>query len=122
MVLPRIIWKDVPGYEGLYRINNLGTIISYHNRNYGKVISYRIDRANYLTVRLSKCGATSTKYIHRLMAETFIPNPQGKCCVNHINGNQCDNHITNLEWVTHSENMKHAYSIGLCKSARRRAA
>ncbi|MBK9660164.1 MAG: HNH endonuclease [Chitinophagaceae bacterium] len=95
----------------------MGSVVSLHKRNFGKIIKPRIDRGNYFTVRLCKQGITSTKYVHRLLAEAFIPNPLSKCCVNHINGEQWDNSLYNLEWTTHSENMKHAYQIGLCKSA-----
>lgn len=55
------------------------------------------------------------KYIHRIVAKTFIPNPEGKRCINHIDGNKLNNHVDNLEWVTYSENLKHAIKTGLWK-------
>ena len=75
----------------------------------------RIDRGGYLTVRLSKKGKDSTIYVHRLLGFAFIPNPDAKPMINHKDGNKLNNCISNLEWVTHSENMAHAYSIGLVK-------
>ena len=73
----------------------------------------RIDRGGYLTVRLSKKGKDSTIYVHRLLGFAFIPNPDAKPMINHKDGNKLNNSISNLEWVTHAENMKHAYLIGL---------
>jgi len=107
------IWKSVLEFENYYVISNTGALRSLHHRNLGKVLKTRIDRANYYTVRLTKKMKTCTKYIHRLLAENFIPNPDGKSFVNHINGNQLDNRLCNLEWSTHSENIKHAYDTGL---------
>ena len=111
--MEEIIWKPIVGYENLYNISNTGKIVSLHKRHFYKKISQRIDRAGYLTVRLSKNGKISTQYIHRLLAFAFVDNVEGKLFVNHRNGKKLDNSIQNLEWVTHSENMQHAYKTGL---------
>lgn len=66
------------------------------------------NRKNYLRVCLSKQGVCKWKTVHRLVAETFIPNPDNKPQVNHIDGNKQNNNIQNLEWVTNKENCRHA--------------
>jgi hypothetical protein len=96
-----------------YKINRLGHVVNASNN---KILTQRIDRAGYITVRLTQDGKTTTHFLHRLIAETFIPNPENKPFVNHINGIKTDNRIENLEWVTHSENIKHAIKIGLISS------
>ena len=68
-----------------------------------------------LRVCIGKKGKIKSFLIHRLVAKAFIPNPENKPCVNHIDGNKSNNKISNLEWVTHSENMAHAKSKGLSK-------
>ena len=65
----------------------------------------------YCIVRLRKNGDTFALYVHRLVAEAFIPNPENKPCVNHIDGNKHNNCVSNLEWNTYSENNLHAYSV-----------
>lgn len=72
-------------------------------------------RGNYLSVDLRKNGKRKTFQVHRLVAIMFIPNPENKSEVNHIDGNKLNNSVTNLEWNTTSENIKHAYQTGLSK-------
>ena len=69
----------------------------------------------YKRVELSKAGINKKYNVHRIVAKTFIPNPENKPEVNHINGNKEDNRVENLEWVTSKENQIHAYKIGLQK-------
>lgn len=123
------IWKDVKGYEGLYQVSNLGRVKSldaYVNvgiKNVkkalrkGKYLKATVNRCGYFIVELSKNGTRKTTTIHRLVASAFIDNPHNKPCVNHIDGNKQNNYISNLEWCTHSENIKHAFDNGLkvCK-------
>ena len=118
------VWKPIVNYEGLYEVSNLGNVRGVDRLDpigrisRGKIFSTKATK-NYITVRLSKCGNIKTFRIHRLVAEAFIPNPDGKPCVNHIDGNKQNNHVSNLEWCSYSENMKHAYKNGLCEPQRK---
>jgi len=98
----------ISGYENTYLITSHGEII----RN-GKVRKVGVTRTGYQSVVLCKNGVMKNYRVHRLVAEAFIPNPDNKPHVNHINGDKTDNRVENLEWVTQSENMQHAYSSGL---------
>lgn len=75
----------------------------------------RVDRAGYYTVSLYDGSKAYTKYLHRLIAETFLPNPLNKRFINHKDGNKLNNSLDNLEFCTHSENIQHAYNTGLIK-------
>ncbi len=110
------LWKGIPGYEGKYEISCFGLVRRiYKNNVKSKNLSTRINNCGYVEVRLSKNSKSATKFIHSLLAQTFIPNINNRGEVNHINGIKTDNGLSNLEWVTHSENVMHAYSTGLLK-------
>lgn len=113
------IWKDIKDYEGLYQVSNLGNVrkIRFINNitNKEKIfnITQQMNTNGYYKVMLYKNGNYKNKSVHRLVAETFIPNLENKLCVNHIDGNKLNNKLDNLEWATYSENMKHAFKYGL---------
>ena len=111
----RETWREISGYNGKYLISSLSNckIANHLNITGQKYLTTRVDRAGYLTVRLSKGGNTSTKYIHKLVAEGFVPNHFNKPYVNHRNGNKLDNRPKNLEWVTHAQNIQHAHNLRL---------
>ena len=101
------IWKDIPNYEGLYQASNYGRIKSLsriiNHKSTGKVISKeKILKSHtnygYKNVLLSKNNEKKYKKIHRLVAETFIPNPNNLPYINHTNENRSDNRVENLEW------------------------
>lgn len=103
------IWKDIPEYEGLYQVSNLGRVKSYKTFRNGLILSTKNSKGWYLTLNLSGKGKPKkTVRIHRLVAELFIPNPFKLNVVNHIDLNKQNNNYNNLEWVTDSENSKHA--------------
>lgn len=93
----------------LYTVDYIGNVYG----NTGKRLRPAKDKKGYLRVGLMIHGKLCTKKVHRLIAEAFIPNPQNKPCVNHIDGNKENNWVSNLEWVTYKENTKHAIDNGL---------
>lgn len=111
------IWKHIPEYEGLYEVSNLGRIRSLLNTK-TTFLKGRDDTNGYLKVALFKNLIRREMKIHRLAAMAFIPNPENKPQVNHINGIKSDNRIENLEWCSQSENSIHAYKKGLQVSRR----
>ena len=114
--LPHETWKDVVGYEGLYKVSNLGRVksISYGERN--KIRKPVLAVPGYFGIVLYKNNQPQSVRIHVLVAQAFIPNPKNKPEVNHRFGNKKDNRVSELEWMTGQENKKHAYDIGLRKS------
>ena len=97
------IWKDVTNYEGLYQVSNLGRVksLGFDKWHKGRILKQSFDgKGKYLFVGLHKDGKTKQKNVHRLVAETFIPNPNNLPCVNHINEIKTDNRAVNLEWCT----------------------
>ena len=115
------IWKDVAGYEGLYKVSSIGRVRSLDRIIKGKrtipfkgrLLLSAISGGGYPWIMLCNKGEEKYKTIHRLVSIAFILNPKNKPCVNHIDGDKTNNHIFNLEWVTHKENVQHAYKIGL---------
>lgn len=98
------IWKDIEGYEGLYQVSNLGRVKRFTS---GRILKDCKITGGYIGVNLSKNSIKSTKKIHRLVSQAFIPNPENKPEVNHIDENKSNNNVNNLEWVTRKENNNH---------------
>lgn len=117
------IWQPIKGYEGYYEVSNLGRVRSldrYVHKNNGSVQFWKgrvcalwTDKNGYKALSLRKNHTDSFRRVCRLVAETFIPNPENKPTVNHINGIKDDDRVENLEWNTYSENMQHAYDTKL---------
>lgn len=107
------IYKFIPviGYEGLYEINALGIIKAVKKEH--KLIETSIQHTGYYHVMLRKDRILKAFRFHRLVAKHFIPNPENKPEVNHIDGDKSNNKASNLEWCTPSENMRHAFKTGL---------
>ncbi|PTI10711.1 hypothetical protein BU096_00640 [Staphylococcus xylosus] len=104
------VWKDVKGYEGLYQISNLARVKSF-KRSKPRILKPFINKDGYLNVELSNSISNKTMSIHRLVATAFIPNPNNKEQVNHIDEVKTNNDLSNLEWVTQKENMNHGTRI-----------
>lgn len=105
------IWKDVPGYEGLYKIDNTGRVFSLRNL---RVIRDFKCGCGYRAIQLSDSSHEKVRYyVHRLVALAFfgLP-PDANYDVNHINLEKADNRVENLEWLSHQDNMQHAHVNG----------
>jgi hypothetical protein len=105
------LWKIINEHP-LYSISNMGRIKFYRNFNGSYIIKQEI-KNNYLYVRIINKTIINNYRIHRLVASAFISNLNNLPCVNHKDGNKRNNKFLNLEWCTYSQNMQHAYNIGL---------
>ena len=105
--------KQIEGFGGRYYVDRAGNI--YSTRKNLKPRKQYINSFGYCVVGLYENGKEYKRKVHKLVAEAFIPNPNNKPEVNHINGDKTDNSVGNLEWVTRSENVKHAYDLGIKK-------
>lgn len=102
-------WKDVKGYEGHYKVSNLGRIKSFKYYLEGKLLKTQIDWDGYETISLT-LNKKSKKYkVHRLVAQAFIPNPDNLLEINHKDKNKLNNNVKNLEWCTRKYNCLYSY-------------
>jgi calcineurin-like phosphoesterase family protein len=97
------MWVNIPDYPG-YKINGFGEIMSFRRYEEGERLRLTKDKDGYLTASLQKDDKVRTNRIHRLVAKTFLTNPNSYEQVKHKNGHKLDNSIENLEWTTHTEN------------------
>lgn len=116
-------FKEIKGFESLYVASSDGLIYKMKDGKPERVLGGRSRDGSphsYSSVCLvDETGKRHATKIHRVIAETFIPNPNNLPCVNHKDGNKRNNDVSNLEWVTYSENMKHATKTGLFEKDRR---
>lgn len=123
-------WKDVVGYEDILKVSDCGSVWSKRS---SKILKQTSLKTGYLVVNTKiggRKGISVSLRVHRMVAEAFLPEPSieqlqivsetvyGKVLVNHKDGVKTNNNVLNLEWCTHSENMKHAVSLGLIDNSR----
>lgn len=121
-------WRDVAGYEGLYKVNSSGIIVAYERVRFSggvfrrykeKILNQCVNSAGYKVVDLTKNGITSTKSMHRILATAFKPVPDmDKMVINHIDFNRQNNDLDNLEWCTQKYNVNHTKQNGRLNTAR----
>ena len=111
------IWKDVVGFEGLYKVSDKGNVYSVERRDAtgrkrgGLTLKPRYDKDGYLRINLRKNGIKKFKRIHRLVAKAFIPNPNNYLEINHKDENKTNNCVENLEWCTRKYNANYGTAI-----------
>ena len=111
------VWKDVVGFEGFYKVSNEGNVYSVGRKHAqgvkrgGRILKPSYDKDGYLRVNLCKNGKQKTRFIHRLVAGAFVPNPNGYSEINHRDENKVNNYANNLEWCTREHNVNHGTLI-----------
>lgn len=105
-----IAWRPVVGYEGRYEVNSAGQIRTLLNFRPGIILKPIVNKG-YHRVKLCYHGKITSHFVHRVVAKAFLPNPESKPQVNHINGIPSDNRLENLEWSTPSENQRHRFEV-----------
>ena len=121
MIKNKEVWKDIPNYDGYYQVSSFGRVKSlsktintcYNSRKVTneRIMSLSIDKMGYPSVRLCKDGSGKTIRVHRLVALAFIPNPDNKKYIDHIDTIRTNNYVTNLRWATPKENANNCISI-----------
>lgn len=116
--MEQVVWADVNGFEGRYQVSNKGIVRSLDivipcrgngkRVHKGRIMPTRVNNRGYETVALNVDNRSITKLVHRLVAESFVPNPCKKCQVNHIDKDISNNCASNLEWVTDNENKEYS--------------
>lgn len=107
----KTIWKDIVGYEGLYKINTHGDIVILSGKYKGKLIQPHALKKGYLRVSLTKNKVRKKHMVHRLVAQVFIPNPDNLPQVNHKDECKTNNYVDNLEWCTLLYNVRYGNGI-----------
>lgn len=112
------VWKDIDGYEGFYKVSNLGRVMSVahpelsHRPKTNRIMHFSKDKDGYSLVTLTKRGQKGlSKRVHRLVAQAFIPNPENYKEINHINEIKDDNRVENLEWCTTRYNLTYGHRL-----------
>jgi hypothetical protein len=113
------IWKEIPEEITLGKNNYFVSNKGRFKNNKGKIMNLKIS-GHYITVSFRNEDKNKTYQLHRIVAQLFVTKSENKLFVNHIDGNKENNYAENLEWVTKSENTKHAYKIGLIKKTTRK--
>lgn len=108
-------WKFIDDFDNYYQVSNYGRVKSLKLQNKEIIMKQSKSNRGYMQVLLCKNGKHKSFKVHRLVATAFLSNEENKPHVNHINGIKNDNRCFNLEWITNSENQKHAFKIGLNK-------
>ena len=110
-------WKDVVGFEGRYEVSDKGRVRSIERKDSigrkcgGRMLKPGYDKDGYLRVNIYKNGKQKTRFIHRLVAGAFVPNPNGYSEINHRDENKVNNYANNLEWCTREYNVNHGTLI-----------
>lgn len=112
------IWKTITEATN-YEVSSMGKV---RNKTTKQILAGRPSKSGYLQVciKITATNKFTNRYIHRLVAQYFLDNPENKREVNHINGDKFKNEVSNLEWVTPSENQKHRHSIGITQTSNRK--